>query len=202
VPGVKPADVQIGARSRSMCAAIRCCSAAMRFWRCSGVALGRCSGVALGRCSGVTLWRCSGVAQPRTADPINTKVADFHISDDHSLLLRRSFGAIDSRNAAASDGGAPVFVALIGRHRSMTWRSNYCAVDPGNSDVCPRQSPGGETWAKFAVVRRGKRPFFYFRACLPYAMGGCREPLRGGKILGLPNVAHHWTPQCSSSVSD
>jgi len=26
-------------------------------------------------------------------------------------------------------------VALIGRHRPLTYPSNYCALDPGNSDV-------------------------------------------------------------------
>jgi hypothetical protein len=97
VPGVRPADVQIGARSRCMCAATRSWSAATRFrrcsgvalWRCSGVALWRCSGVALWRCSGVALWRCSGVAQPRTTNTTDAKVADFHV------LITIPFGCCD-----------------------------------------------------------------------------------------------------------
>ena len=141
VPGVRPADVQTGARSRCMRAAIRSWSAAMRFWRCSGVTLWRCSGVALGRCSGVALGRCSGVAQPRTANTINDKVADFHIL---MTIPFRYCDWVSVRLLAATRQfltGRASIVALVGRHRSMTYRSNYCAVDPGNSDVLPKTKP-------------------------------------------------------------
>ena len=120
MPGVRPADVQTGARSRCICAAIRSWSAAMRFlrcsgvalwrgsgvapWRCSGVAPWRGSGAALGRGSGVAVWRCSGVAQLRTANTTNAKVADFHIPMTMPFRLRLSCGATASRSAAASDG--------------------------------------------------------------------------------------------------
>jgi hypothetical protein len=158
VPGVRPADVQTGARSRCMRAAIRSWSAAMRFWRCSGVTLwrcsgvtlGRCSGVALGRCSGVALGRCSGVAQPRTANTINDKVADFHIL---MTIPFRYCDWVSVRLLAATRQfltGRASIVAFVGRHRSMTYRSNYCAVDPGNSDVLPKTKPrrGAEALAR------------------------------------------------------
>ena len=141
VPGVRPADVQIGPRSRCMCSAMRLFSAAMRFWCCSR--FWRCSGVwtcsGAWSCSCSCAWTCpgawtfSGAAQPTTTTTVSkATVQHLHLDLPTHIVCLSSMRF--SRKAAAFDGDGDGMAASAQGHRSMAYRSNYCAV--GRQPTC------------------------------------------------------------------